>query len=122
MISYLLFEAIWGIFEMLNVSLVTIISIILIYMILKTKERRVLFFAWALDLKKSKRDMDILLAALILFVVVFSIFILGEALNETALVIIAQLLGLVTYLLVSYVVLRWAKIFMRFIHGRNSVA
>ncbi len=111
---YIEFEAAWGIFETLNVALVTLFSIVLIYIILKKKESKVLFFAWALDLKKSKSDMDILLIAMALFIIVFSIFFFGELLNQLPLVILSQILGLISYILVSYVILRWAKVFLRF--------
>ncbi|MGC8516815.1 MAG: hypothetical protein ACP5MT_02895 [Candidatus Acidifodinimicrobium sp.] len=111
---YIAFEAVWGIFETLNVALVTLFSIVLVYIILKKKESKVLFFAWALDLKKSKSDMDILLIAIALFIVVFSIFFFGELLNELPLVILSQILGLISYILISYVILRWAKVFLRF--------
>ncbi|MDP8012765.1 MAG: hypothetical protein RAK22_01545 [Nanoarchaeota archaeon] len=116
---YILFEAGWGIFELLNVLVICIISILLVYIILKERESKVLFFAWALNLQKSKKDMDILLTALILFVVVFSIFFFGELLNNLPLIIISQILGLVSYLLISYVILRWAKIFLRFAHKED---
>ena len=116
---YILFEAGWGIFELLNVLVICITSILLVYIILKERESKVLFFAWALNLQKSKKDMDILLTALMLFVVVFSIFFFGELLNNLPLIIISQILGLVSYLLISYVILRWAKIFLRFAHKEN---
>ncbi|MBE5729450.1 hypothetical protein IG206_01470 [Candidatus Parvarchaeota archaeon] len=112
---YFLFEAGWGIFELLNVALVTAFSLFLVYVILKKQENKVLFFAWALDLKKSKRDMEILFIAMVIFFVVFSIFFLGELLNELSFVITSQILGLISYILVSYVILRWVKVFLRFV-------
>ncbi len=112
---YFLFEAGWGIFELLNVALVTAFSLFLVYVILKKQENKVLFFAWALDLKKSKRDMEILFTAMVIFFVVFSIFFLGELLNELSFVITSQILGLISYILVSYVILRWVKVFLRFV-------
>ena len=112
---YFLFEAGWGIFELLNVTLVTAFSLFLVYVILKKQENKVLFFAWALDLKKSKRDMEILFIAMVIFFVVFSIFFLGELLNELSFVITSQILGSISYILVSYVILRWVKVFLRFV-------
>ena len=103
------------IFELLNVALVTAFSLFLVYVILKKQENKVLFFAWALDLKKSKRDMEILFIAMVIFFVVFSIFFLGELLNELSFVITSQILGLISYILVSYVILRWVKVFLRFV-------
>ncbi|MCW1294073.1 MAG: hypothetical protein OH316_02130 [Candidatus Parvarchaeota archaeon] len=112
---YHAFEAGWGIFELLNVGLVVLASLFAVYILLKRRKTRVLFFAWALDIKRSRKDMDLLLTATILFVLVFSIFTAGEMLNQLAYIIIAQIAGLMSYLLISYVIFRWLRLFLRFV-------
>ncbi|MCL5975986.1 MAG: hypothetical protein M1580_00095 [Candidatus Parvarchaeota archaeon] len=112
---YYAFEAFWGIFELVNVVAVSFISLLLIYILEKHKKDRAPIFVWALNLKKSTTQIYLLIAATILFIMVFSMYVLGEILKLLYLVIAAQLLGVFSYLLVSYVITLWFKAFWRFV-------
>ena len=112
---YYAFEAFWGIFEFVNVVAVSVISLLLIYILQKHKKDRAPIFIWALNLKKSTNQIYLLITATILFILVFSMYILGEVLKILYMVIAAQILGLVSYLLISYVIALWFKAFWRFV-------
>ncbi len=111
---YYAFEAFWGIFELVNVVAVSVISSLLIYILGKHRKDRAPIFAWALNLKKSTNQIYLLIIATFLFIVVFSMYIFGEMFNMLYIVFAAQILGLISYLLVSYVIALWLKAFMRF--------
>ena len=112
---YYAFEAFWGIFELVNVVAVSVISLLLIYILQKHKKDRAPIFIWALNLKKSTNQIYLLITATILFILVFSMYLLGEMLKMLYVVITAQILGLFSYLLISYVIAIWFKAFLRFI-------
>ena len=115
MTFYYAFEAFWGIFELLNVIAVSFLSTILIYILSKHKNDRAPIFVWALDLKKSTKQIYLLITATLLFIAVFSMYLLGELLKIIYVIFAAQVIGLVSYLLVSYVIAIWFKEFLRFI-------
>ncbi len=112
---YYSFEAFWGIFELVNVAVVAVISAIIIFVLSKHKVDRAPIFLWALDLKKSKKQIEMLLASTFIFILVFSIYVAGEFLNYLAFIISAQIIGIASYLLVSYVIFLWFKEFLRFV-------
>ncbi|MCL4372702.1 hypothetical protein M1384_01410 [Candidatus Parvarchaeota archaeon] len=112
---YYAFETFWGIFELVNVVAVSVISLLLIYILRKHKKDRAPIFVFALNLKKSTNQIYLLIIATLLFIAVFSMYILGEIFSILYVVFAAQIIGLVSYLLVSYVILLWFKAFLRFI-------
>lgn len=112
---YYIFEAFWGIFELANVVGVSFISLLLIYILQKHKKDRAPVFIWALNLKKSTNQIYLLITATVLFILVFSMYLLGEILKMLYLVFAAQVIGLISYLLISYVIVMWFKAFLRFI-------
>jgi hypothetical protein len=112
---YYAFEAFWGLFELVNVIVISFLSLILIYILAKHKKDRAPIFIWALNLKKSTNQIYLLITATILFILVFSMYLLGEMLKMLYVVITAQILGLFSYLLISYVIAIWFKAFLRFI-------
>lgn len=112
---YYSFEAFWGVFELVNVIAVAFISLVLIYILIKHKKDRAPIVIWVLDLKKSTNQIYLLIATTILFILVFSIYVFGEVFNLLYLILSAQILGLFSYLVVSYVIVIWFKSFLRFI-------
>jgi hypothetical protein len=112
---YYSFEAFWGIFELINVVVISIISLLLIYILRKHKKDRAPIFIWALNLKKSTNQIYLLITATLLFILVFSMYILGEIFKILYIIFAAQVIGLISYLLISYVIVLWFKSFLRFI-------
>jgi hypothetical protein len=109
------FEAAWGIFELINVGLIAIISLILIYIFSKHRKDKAPLFVWAINLKKSRNQVEILLTATLISLFVFSLYVVGEFLSLLSIVIISQLIGIISYLMVSYVIIIWFKEFRRFV-------
>ncbi len=109
------FEAAWGIFELINVGVVAVISLLIIYILNKHRKDKAPFFAWAINLKKSKKQVEILMAATIISLFVFSLYIIGEFLSLLIIVIASQIIGIIAYLLISYVIALWFREFIRFI-------
>ncbi|MGC8533825.1 MAG: hypothetical protein ACP5MV_04345 [Candidatus Parvarchaeum sp.] len=112
---YYSFEAFWGMFEIVNVVAISIVSLLLIYILRKHRKDRAPIFIWALDLKKSTKQIYLLITATVLFISVFSMYLLGEIFKMLYLVFAAQVIGLISYLLISYVIVMWFKAFLRFI-------
>jgi len=112
---YYTFEAFWGIFELVNVVAVSFISLFLIYVLEKHKKDKAPIFLWALNLKKSTSQVYLLIIATLLFIAVFSMYVFGEIFKILGIVFAAQIIGLISYLLVSYVITTWVKTFLRFI-------
>ncbi len=109
------FESAWGIFELINVGLIAVISLLLIYILSKHRKDKAPLFVWAINLKKSRNQVEILLAATLISLFVFSLYVVGEFLSLLSIVIISQLIGIISYLMVSYVIIIWFKEFRRFI-------
>lgn len=112
---YYSFESFWGVFELINVVVISIISLLLIYILRKHKKDRAPIFIWALNLKKSTNQIYLLITATLLFILVFSMYILGEIFKILYIIFAAQVIGLISYLLISYVIVLWFKSFLRFI-------
>ncbi|MEM0143472.1 MAG: hypothetical protein QXL94_05930 [Candidatus Parvarchaeum sp.] len=112
---YYPFEAFWGIFEIANVVVISIISAIIISILIKHKKDRAPIFLWALDLRRSTRQLYLILTVTLLFIVVFSMYTFGEAFNSLYLILSAQIIGLFSYLIMSYIIIIWFKEFRRFI-------
>jgi len=112
---YYAFEAFWGLFELANVVVVSIISLLLIYILRKHRKDRAPIFTFALNLKKSTNQIYLLIIATLLFIAVFSMYIFGEMFKMLYIVFAAQIMGLISYLLISYVIMLWFKSFLRFI-------
>ena len=115
MIPYPVFEYYWELFETLNGIIIMIFSILDIYSLYKHKIDRAPLVQWALNLKSSKADIDMILIASVFFVITFLFYIYGSFYNDVTISMIADIFGTITYLLVSYVIVRWSRIFIRFI-------
>lgn len=118
MFDYAEFKFWWLVFEVLNGLVVSALAGAMIYMLFKHRKDKSPIVAWSNDLKKSKRGMNYLIIAAFLFILMFLIYYLskqdanaiqGEVLNVTS-----KLLGSAVYLLVSFVVFSWFKVFRRF--------
>ena len=75
------FEAAWGIFELVNVGVIAVLSLLIIYILNKHRKDKAPLFAWAINLKKSKKQVEILMAATVISLFVFSLYIIGEFLS-----------------------------------------
>ncbi len=114
-IPYLVFDHYWALFEAVNGLVIAVLSALDIYSLFKHRIDRAPLAQWALNLRSSKRDMNIILFASALFVLVFITYAFGSIYGEDIIKIAADLLGTVTYLMVSYVIVRWSRIFVRFL-------
>ncbi len=112
---YYSFEAFFGIFELVNVAVVCIASAFIIAALLKHKKDRAPIFLWAIDLKKSTSQMKILFLSAIIFVAVLAAYVIGEFYSFLYLIIAAQAIGMISYIMISYVVIIWFKEFIRFV-------
>lgn len=115
MFMYNNFHEYWVIFEVVNGLLISIFSAIDIYILYNRKNDSAPLVGWALNAKKSKNGFSILLLAAALFIVVFAIYAYGTVSNSDIIRMISELIGTVTYLMLSYVVLTWSRVFIRFI-------
>ncbi|MCL4396981.1 hypothetical protein M1494_01375 [Candidatus Parvarchaeota archaeon] len=109
------FHLYWVIFEVVNGLIISVLSGINIYVLYKHKRDKAPLVSWALNEKDSKNNFSILLFASILFIVVFTVYSVGSFTSSDYIKMAAELLGTVTYLLVSYVIVGWSKIFLRYI-------
>ncbi len=112
---YYNFEAFWGIFELINVIIISIISAIIIYVLVSHKKDKAPIFVLALNLEKSNKQLYLLFIASILLIVFFSMFIFGELIDSVYYIILAQTIALFSYLIISYVIIMWFISFKRFI-------
>jgi ABC-type multidrug transport system fused ATPase/permease subunit len=115
MFLYSNFHEYWVIFEVINGLLISIFSAIDIYILYNRRDDGAPLVGWALNAKKSKNGFSILLLVAALFIVVFVIYAFGSISNNHIIRMIAELIGTATYLMLSYVVLTWSRVFMRFI-------
>ncbi len=97
---------------MINGLFISVLSAINIYVLYRHRQDRAPLVRWALNEKDSKNNFSVLLFASVLFIVVFVVYSFGSFFNSESIKIIAELLGTVTYLLVSYVIIGWSKVFM----------
>ena len=109
------FHFYWILFETINGLIVSILSAFDIYILYKHRSDKAPLVRWALNEKASKNNFSILLTASILFIVIFVVYSWGSVVNNTSIKIMAELIGTFTYLMVSYVIVNWSRIFLRFI-------
>lgn len=112
MVLYQDFHFYWVVFEVINGLVISILSAINIYVLYRHKEDKAPLVRWALNGKDSRNNFSVLLVASVLFIVVFMVYSFGSFFNSESIKIIAELLGTVTYLLVSYVIIGWSKVFI----------
>ena len=115
MLAYSDFHYYWVIFEVINGLVISIFGAVDITILFRHTMDNAPIVGWALDLKDSKNSFSILISAAVLFVAVFVVYLYGSVLGDTLIKEIAELFGTFSYLMVSYVIIEWSKIFMRFI-------
>jgi hypothetical protein len=109
------FHFYWVLFEVINGLLISILSAINIYVLYKHRRDNAPLVRWALNEKDSKNNFSVLLFASILFIVVFAVYSFGSFTNSYSIKIASELLGTFTYLLVSYVIIGWSKVFLGYL-------
>ncbi len=115
MVLYTDFHYYWILFELVNGIIISILSALNIYAFFKHRKDNAPIVSWALNLKNSRRNFSILLFATVLFVIVFLFYFFGSLYNNDIIKMFAESLGTFTYLLISYVIISWSKLFLRFI-------
>lgn len=115
MIGYSDFHYYWVVFEIINGIFISILSAIDIYIFIRRKADNSPLVAWAVDSKGSSKNFSILISSALLFIVVFIVYSFGVVSSNNLIKSVAELLGSVSYLMVSYVITSWSKVFMRFI-------
>ena len=114
------FHFYWVLFEVINGLIISILSTINIYVLYKHRQDKAPIVRWALNEKDSKKNFSVLLFASILFVVVFVVYSFGSVMSNQYIKIVAELLGTVTYLLISYVIIGWSKSFWG-VYGKRTL-
>lgn len=114
MISYSDFHYYWFVLEFLNGIVISFLSAADIFVLYRHRIDRAPLVEWALYGKESKNNFSILLAASLLFILVFIVYAYGSLYGNYYADMLSELMGTVTYLMVSYVLVRWSKIFLRF--------
>jgi uncharacterized membrane protein required for colicin V production len=109
------FHFYWTLFEVVNGLVISILSALDIYVLYKHKRDKSPLVRWTLNEKNSKNDFSVLLFASLLFIVVFIVYSLGSLVSSDSIKIAADLIGTVTYLMVSYVIIEWSRVFLGFI-------
>ena len=115
MVLYEDFHFYWVVFEVVNGLIISILSAINIYVLYKHRQDKTPLVRWALNEKDSKNNFSVLLSASILFIVVFVVYSFGSVTNSESIKMAAELLGTFTYLLVSYVIISWSKVFVGYL-------
>ncbi len=115
MIVYSEFHYYWVIFEFINGVFISVLSGLDIYILFKRRFDKAPLVGWALNAKNSKNDFSLIVLSAFFFVILFVVYAYGSFSSNLLAKEIAELIGTVTYLMVSYVVFSWSKVFMRFI-------
>lgn len=119
LLTYGEFHLGWIIFEAANGLLVSVLSVLMVYAMIRERATKAPIVAWSIDVVKSARNMNRLIIASFIFVAVFIIYYLGTVDGNVpqadVLKITAEALGGVTYLIVTSVVVSWFRLFRRFI-------
>ncbi len=115
MVLYDEFHYYWALFEVINGIVISLLAILDVYALSKHRKDKAPLVEWALSSKESKNNFSILLFSAVLFVVVFIVYSYGSVSSNYSVKMLADLIGTFTYLMVSYVIFKWSKVFMRFI-------
>ena len=115
MVLYDEFHYYWALFEVINGIVISLLAILDVYALFKHRKDKAPLVEWALSSKESKNNFSILLFSAVLFVVVFVVYSYGSVSSNYSVKMLADLIGTFTYLMVSYVIFKWSKVFMRFI-------
>ena len=115
MALYADFHFYWVSFEIINGLVISILSAVNIYVLYKHRQDRAPLVRWALNEKDSKNNFSILLFASILFIIIFVVYSLGSVTGSESIKMSAELLGTFTYLLASYVIIRWSGAFLGYL-------
>ena len=115
MVLYDEFHYYWALFEVINGIVISLLAILDVYALFKHRKDKAPLVEWALSSKESKNNFSILLFSAVLFVVVFVVYSYGSVSSNYSVKMLADLIGTLTYLMVSYVIFKWSRVFMRFI-------
>ncbi|MEM0142575.1 MAG: hypothetical protein QXL94_01275 [Candidatus Parvarchaeum sp.] len=115
MVLYTAFHLYWSLFEVINGLAISVLSAMNIYVLYRHRRDKAPLVRLALNEKESKNNFSILLLASILFTVVFAVYSFGSITDDLIVKMSAELLGTFTYILVSYVIIRWSEVFLRYI-------
>ena len=118
-ISYNDFHLGFLVFEALNGIFTSALAGLIIYAIIKNRRNNAPITAWSINVTKSTKSLNALILASFLFVFVFLIYYLGtvdaNVLQMYAFKATAEVLGSITYIIVTLVVFSWFRLFRRFI-------
>ena len=115
MIAYSNFHFYWVVFEIINGTLISILSGIDIFVLIKHRKDNAPLVSWALNIKESKNNFSLLISAACLFIVIFALYSYGSVSGSDLIKEAAELLGTITYLIASYVIFDWSRTFARFV-------
>jgi hypothetical protein len=113
--TYQEFYFYWSLFELLNGAVVSIPAVIAVYGLAKHRKDKAPIRFWALRESASRNEFIVLSIAAMLMVVLSVVFAYGTYVSSYTLEMLGELIGTVDYLMVSVVIVIWAREFIRFI-------
>ncbi len=105
----------WSILEFLSGLVVSIFSVISIYVLYKHHQDNAPITMWLINISKTRFQFTLLIIANVLLILSFAPFFLGELLMRDSLHMAAAVIGTVSYGIAGSVLIWWTKGFMRFL-------
>ncbi|MDP8012876.1 MAG: hypothetical protein RAK22_02115, partial [Nanoarchaeota archaeon] len=102
-----------------NGLVVSFFSVISVYVLFKHREDNAPMRMWGINLDRTRKQFILLIYAALLLIILFVPYILGfvwgDINTDFLLRITAEVIGTVSYMLVSIVMIWWTRGFMRFL-------
>ncbi len=109
----------WNLIEFINGLVVSFFSVIAVYVLFKHREDNAPMTMWGINLDRTRKQFILLIYAALLLIILFVPYILGfvwgDINTDFLLRISAEVIGTVSYMLVSIVMIWWTRGFMRFL-------